>query len=167
MSDERRATDVSDTSHTTDHSQGITARYDTLLEQPGLRAALTEPQAFLYEPDPAVIRARAVAALAERLGAAQIDPEIAYLTAGQAIATPFARCWRVLEWQQFGLKRLRARLRALDAGAVTVKKRGSPLDTDALARRLSGNGARPLVVVLTQVAGQPAALICEGPVVDA
>jgi THUMP domain-like len=46
---------------------------------------------------------------------------------------------------------------------VTVKKRGSPLDTDALARQLSSPGGRPLVGVLTQVAGRPAALICGEP----
>jgi hypothetical protein len=46
---------------------------------------------------------------------------------------------------------------------VTVKKRGSAIDTDALARRLSGAGQRELVVVLTLVAGRPAPLICEGP----
>lgn len=127
-------------------------------------APLAEPLAYLYEPDPAVIRAHVVAALARRLGAAQLDRQIAYLTGEELIATPFARCWRVLEWQPFGLKRLRARLRALGAGAVTVKKRGSPLDTDALARQLSGDGPRALVVVLTNVAGRPAALIGEGPV---
>jgi hypothetical protein len=48
---------------------------------------------------------------------------------------------------------------------VTVKKRGSPLETDALARKLSGAGSQALVVVLTIVAGRPAALICEGPMV--
>jgi hypothetical protein len=138
--------------------------FSMLNAQCSIQAPIAPPAAYLYEPDPAVIRARAVAALAEQLGAAQLDREIAYLTADRAAATPFARCWRVLEWQPFGLKRLRARLRDLDAGAVTVKKRGSPLDTDALARQLSGRGARPLVVALTQVAGRPAALICEGPI---
>jgi SAM-dependent methyltransferase len=125
---------------------------------------LSVPSAYLYEPDPAVIRAHVIGNLAEQLGAAQIDREIAYLTADRAIGTPFARCWRVIEWLPWNLKRLRVRLRALDAGAVTVKKRGSPLDTDALARQLSSDGARALVVVLTRVADQPAALICEGPV---
>jgi hypothetical protein len=128
---------------------------------------LTPPREYLYEPDPAVIRAHVVATLAEQLGAGQLDPSIAYLTADKYVATPFARCWRVIEWLPFGLKRLRARLRALDAGAVTVKKRGSPLDTDALARKLTGAGARPLVVVLTQAGGRPAALICEGPITSA
>ncbi len=119
------------------------------------------PAAFLYEPDPAVLRAGLVTDLGAQLGAAQLDAQIAYLTAPQHTATPFARVWPVLTWLPFSLKALRARLRSLDAGAVTVKKRGSPLDTDALARQLSGDGARPLVVVLTQVAGRPAVLICD------
>ena len=127
-------------------------------------APLSEPLAYLFEPDPAVIRAHLVAGLAQRIGAAQLDRQIAYLTGDDLIPTPFARCWRVLEWLPFSLKRLRARLRALEAGPVTVKKRGSPLDTDALARRLSGDGARALVVVLTNVADRPAVLICEGPI---
>jgi hypothetical protein len=44
-----------------------------------------------------------------------------------------------------------------------VKKRGSPLDTDALARQLSGRGRAQLVVVLTRVHGKPAALLCAPP----
>lgn len=125
---------------------------------------IAPPSAYLYEPDAAVIRAHLVTHLAEQMGAAQIDSTIAYLTSERAVVTPFARCWRVIEGLPFSLKRLRARLRMLDAGVVTVKKRGSPLDTDALARQLSGPGARALVVVLTIARGQPIALICEGPI---
>ncbi len=122
---------------------------------------LAPPAQVLYEPDPAIIRSGLVAELATLLGAAQLDTTIAYLTAPHARSTPFARAWRILEWLPFSLKRLRTRLRHLEAGPVTVKKRGSPLDTDALARQLSGGGTRPLVVVLTHVAQRPAALICE------
>jgi hypothetical protein len=113
------------------------------------------PDAVLYEPDPAVIRAGLVEQLARDLGAAKIDREIAYLTADHVVPTPFARAYRVIESFPFGLKRLRARLRALDAGIVTVKKRGSPLDVEAMARQLRGDGARTLIVVLTQVLGKP------------
>lgn len=126
-------------------------------------SAISPPRAFLYEPDPAVIRAGLVADLAANLDAAQLDPEIAYLTAERHIVTPFARAWPVLAWLPFSLKRLRARLRELGAGPVTVKKRGSALDADALARQLSGPGTRPLVAVLTRVQGRPAALICGPP----
>jgi SAM-dependent methyltransferase len=121
---------------------------------------LAAPAAILYEPDPAIIRAGLVAHLAAQLDAAQLDSSIAYLTAPTQVLTPFARAWQIHEWLPFSLKRLRARLRAYDAGRVTVKKRGSPLDTDQLARQLGGKGTQPLVVVLTRVQGQPAALIC-------
>ncbi|HET8629037.1 MAG TPA: methyltransferase domain-containing protein [Thermomicrobiales bacterium] len=125
--------------------------------------ACAPPGRALYEPDPAVIRAHLVEDLAVRLGAAKLDPEIAYLTADAAVPTPFARAYAIEAALPFSLKRLAARLRDLDAGEVTVKKRGSPLDTDALARRLRGTGTRPWTVVLTQVLGRPYALICRGP----
>lgn len=123
-------------------------------------APLSTPAAYLYEPDPAIIRAGLVSDLALAIGAAQFDAQIAYLTSAALIVTPFARAWPIFEWFPFGLKTLRARLRAYDAGEVTVKKRGSPLDCDRLARELRGKGRQALTVVLTQVAAQPAVLIC-------
>ena len=152
---ERRATLLSRSGGATHTLHGAGGGIGPLADVPG---------AFLYEPDPAIIRAHLVVAVGAHLGAVQLDPMIAYLTSDARVATPFARCWRVLEWLPFNLKKLRARLSSLDAGAVTVKKRGSPLDTDALAKQLSGHGAHPLVVTLTKLRGQPVALICEGPV---
>jgi len=119
------------------------------------------PGAFLYEPDPAVIRAGLVEDLARQLGATKLDPDIAYLTADRLTPTPFARAYRITEALPFSLKRLTARLRALNAGEVTVKKRGSPLDTDRLARQLRGRGPRSLTVILTHVLGRPFAIIGE------
>ncbi len=128
------------------------------------RLPILPPQAFVYEPDPTILRAYLVEAIGAQLNAAQLDPDIAYLTADQLIRTPFARCWRVVEWLPFQLKNLRAALRQRHAGAVTVKKRGSPIDTDVLARALSGDGDWPCVVFLTQHAGKPIAIVAEGPV---
>lgn len=148
-----------------------TARRATLLpsgatlttdDAPREPVASGPPARVLYEPDPAVIRAHLVEALAARLGATKLDPAIAYLTAEAAQPTPFARAYAIEEALPFNLKRLTARLRALDTGIVTVKKRGSPLDPDDLAKRLRGTGTRPLTVVLTRVLGRPYALICEG-----
>jgi hypothetical protein len=167
--DQRRTTNderptTNDQRRTTNDNIDRNCEFSILNSQFSTSAPLAPPLSYLYEPDPAVIRAHVIGQLAEQLGAAQIDREIAYLTADSVMKTPFARCWRVIEWLPWNLKRLRVRLRALDVGAVTVKKRGSPLDTDTLARQLSGEGSRALVVVLTRVAEQPAALICEGPV---
>ncbi len=123
------------------------------------------PRAVLYEPDPAVIRAGLVQLLGSVIGAAMIDSTIAYLTADQAVKTPFARAWPIEAWMPFNLKKLRAYLRERNVGRVTVKKRGSPLTPEELIAklRLPGDGEER-VVVLTRVQGNPAIIICGAPI---
>lgn len=120
---------------------------------------LSEPRAWLYEPDPAVIRAGLVRTLGAQLDAAQLDPHIAYLTAHHRTDTPFARCWQIEDWMPFQLKRLRAALRARGVGRVTVKKRGSPLDPQDLIRRLKLQGDRERVLFLTRLRGRPIVIL--------
>jgi hypothetical protein len=132
----------------------------TNFEPPASTLPLREPQAVLYEPDPAVLRAGLVEALGQQLGAAQLDPDIAYLTAAGLTATPFARAWIVEDWFPFQLKRLRAYLRARGVGRVTVKKRGSPLEPEALIKKLRLRGEESRVVVLTHLRGRPIVVIC-------
>jgi len=127
---------------------------------------LSEPRAYLYEPDPAVIRAGLFGELGAHLDAPvyRLDESIAYLTGDTALASPWLRAWPVEAWLPFHLKRLRAALVARGVGQVTVKKRGSPIAPETLQARLKLGGAgRTAVVVLTRVAGQPCALICGEP----
>lgn len=119
--------------------------------------------AWLVEPDPAVIRAGLVANLADRLDCAFLDPEIAYLTGDRPTKTPFARAFRVESVHPFQLKRLRAHLRALDVGSLTIKKRGFPMTPEQLRRRLDLSGSQHRVLIVTRVAGRPLAVIAFEP----
>jgi hypothetical protein len=123
--------------------------------------AVSPPRRILYEPDPSILRAGLVRQLAARLGAARIDPEIAYLTADEFDPNPWAEAYRIEEAMPFGLKRLREWLRARAVGRVVIKKRGSPLEPEDLERqlRLKGEGSR--ILFLTQVAGKHSVLIGE------
>jgi hypothetical protein len=148
-----------------------TARRATLLpsgmmltaqpEQPPI--AVTPPQKYLYEPDGAVIRAGLVRELALQIGATQIDPDIAYLTANELVTTPFARAFEILEFMPFNLKKLQARLQTLNTGRVTIKKRGSPLEPQELERLLKLKKSNPagFILVLTHIAGEHSAIICQ------
>jgi hypothetical protein len=118
-------------------------------------------QEYLYEPDPAVMRAGLVRRLGEELGARQIDLDLALLTSGRPVNTPFARMYRVIDVLPFGEKALRAELRARGVGSVTLKKRGSAVDTEALGHRLRLTGEREATVLLTRVLGRPLALLVE------
>lgn len=136
----------------------------TSLDEPE-SAPLSPPQAYLYEPDGAVIRAHLVTTLARQLDASLIDPDIAYLTASHYQPTPFARGFRLAAVFPFQLKRLRHYLRQQDVGQVTIKKRGSPLDPDQLRQQLRLQGSRHLHIFLTHVMGEPTVLVGE-PVAD-
>lgn len=126
---------------------------------------LSQPRAYLYEPDPAILRAGQVRQLAEQIDAYQLDEDIAYLTTDHFRPTPFGRAWPVEDWFPFNLKRLRSTLRARSVTEVVVKKRGSPLEPDALLRSLrlkspAAGSAVARVVFLTHLQGQPIAILC-------
>jgi hypothetical protein len=131
----------------------------TLCEEYPHELPLSNPLAYIYEPDPAVIRAGLVTSLGARLEARHLDPTIAYLTGDHRIASPFARVWKIETWFPFGLKRLRAYLRQQGVGQVTVKKRGSPLEPEALIHQLRLQGEQERVLFLTQCADKPICIV--------
>ncbi|HEY1915296.1 MAG TPA: class I SAM-dependent methyltransferase [Streptosporangiaceae bacterium] len=118
------------------------------------------PGEFLFDPNPAVTRAGLVQHLARLIGAWKIDEQIAFLSADRALHTPFARTLRVIDSAPWDQKRLPARLRALDIGAVDIRRRGLAGDVAQLHRQLKLSGSRRATLVMTRAANRPWALIC-------
>ncbi|MEU5723160.1 methyltransferase domain-containing protein [Micromonospora sp. NPDC047738] len=116
---------------------------------------------YVYDPDPAVVRAHLVAELAAELSATLADPSIAYLYADAPVATPYARCLTVTDVLPFSLKRLRALLRERRVGRVEILKRGSALEPEQLRRDLKLAGKAAASLMLTRVGGAPTVLICQ------
>jgi SAM-dependent methyltransferase len=149
-------------------AQATAARRATILPAGDTLVQATEgeptdvrpPGEFLFDPNPAVTRAGLVRELARMIGAWQIDERIAFLSADSPARTPFARVLRVIDsapWQQ---KRLPARLRALDIGAVDIRRRGLAGDVELLHRQLRPSGSRRATLVMTRVNDRPWALVC-------
>ena len=134
----------------------------TAATDPG-HAAAGPVRGWLHEPDPAVIRSGLVAVVAEQLDATLVDPTIAYLTSDAAAGSPWASSYPVTDVLPFNLKKLKALLRSRGVGRVTVKKRGSAIEPETLARQLRGPGEDTAVVVVTRVAGAPTVLVCDPP----
>jgi hypothetical protein len=123
--------------------------------------AISMPRAVLYEPDASILRAGLVRQLAARLNAARIDPEIAYLTADNAAPTPWAKAYAVEAVMPFGLKRLREWLRTRSIGSVVIKKRGSPIEPEDLAKQLRLNGEGRRILFLTQAGGKHSVIVAQ------
>lgn len=121
-----------------------------------------EPGQILYEPDPAVIRAGALAGLCADLSAFLFEPSIAYLAAAEPRPTPFARAFAVRELFPFSLKRLNARLRELGIGRAEIKKRGFPVEPEDLRPRLKlAPQGPPLTVILTRRGDDHWVILCD------
>jgi THUMP domain-like len=132
----------------------------SLVAGPGAGLAVRGPGAFLLDPNPAVTRAGLVEELGRELDAWKIDDRVGFLSADHPMATPFGRLLAVEASLPWNLKRLRAVLRARQAGAVEIRKRGSAVDVEDLRRRLDLRGDRRLTVVLTRALDRPWALVC-------
>ncbi|MGW4734054.1 THUMP-like domain-containing protein [Streptomyces shenzhenensis] len=114
---------------------------------------------YLYEPDGAVIRAHLVAEVAAELDGGLIDPTIAYVTAGELRATPYATSYEITDQLHFSVKKLKALLREREVGTLTVKKRGSAVEPEELRRKVRPQGPNAATVFLTRVAGAPTMLL--------
>jgi SAM-dependent methyltransferase len=122
---------------------------------PGVRPA----GRYVLDPDGAVVRAHLVAELAALLDGWLLDPTIAYVSADAAEPTPFGRWYEVLEQFPFSLKELRIRLRARLVGSLTVKKRGTAVEPEALRQQLRLSGHLEATVILTRQQGRQVCLV--------
>ena len=116
---------------------------------------------FVFEPDGAVIRARLIGDLGRQIGARMLDPQIAYLTADTATATPFASCFRVCETFAFDLRTLKRELAAREIGVLEIKKRGVDVDPAALRKQLSLSGPESATLIVTRIGEKRVALLAD------
>ncbi|MDO4760539.1 MAG: SAM-dependent methyltransferase [Corynebacterium sp.] len=115
-----------------------------------------EPGKYILDPDGAVVRAGLVRHYAHREGLWMLDERIAYLTGDEI---PLGRSgFEYIE--TVPMKKLKAALKAHDAGTIEILVRGVDCDPDALRKKLALKGKTPMTVVLTRIGTQGVALVC-------
>lgn len=132
---------------------------ETLTDANEAPADVISPGRFLYEPDPAVVRAHLVGAVANVVHGGLLDATTAYITSDADVATPFARAFEITDVMPFSFKRLRQKLHEREVGAVTIMKRGSAVDVEQLRRDLRLKGREHAVVVLALINGRREVLL--------
>lgn len=133
---------------------------EALLPVPGDPVPIAPPGTFLLDPNPAVTRAGLVEDLARTLGAWKIDDRIAFLCTDHPATTPFARTLRIVASLPWHPKRIAARLRELEIGAVDIRRRGLAGDVAAIRRRLGLRGGGRATLVMTRVEDRPWCFVC-------
>jgi len=147
---------------TTSRRATLLPEHHTLEATSGPDLPVAPPGAFVFDPDPAVVRSHLLDELARHIDAWKLDPQIAYLSGDHPVDSPFVRTYRIIRWQPFQLKRLRQTLRDEGLYPREVKKRGFPMEPPELLRRLRiPQSGRPATLLLTRVGEKPVVLICE------
>ena len=116
---------------------------------------------YVFDPDPAIVRAGLAGNLAVELGLASLDYRVALFTGSSPRTSPFLTPFAIECSSRFHPDRLREHLRSHHVGRVTFIKRGSEVDTDELTKKLKLNGNEHRVIILTRAQGEETMLIGE------
>ena len=125
---------------------------------------------YLFDPDPAIIRAGILPDICDRLEAAPVSSAIAYLT-GNTLPTsqdtPAVRCYQIVENLPLKTKVVSSYLRSRQATRLDVLKRGVALDIAAWRKKVMPKKQRDwtprtVTVALTRVGGAHRCLVLEG-----
>jgi SAM-dependent methyltransferase len=131
--------------------RGALVGQQLLATDPGAEPApvRAETPGFIYEPDPAVIRAGGVARLAAMVSGWQLAENIAYIGSQELTATGFATAFAVLEVLDYDERALAKWVRAAGVGVLEIKARGIDVDPAKLRRRLKPRGDAAATLILS------------------
>jgi hypothetical protein len=105
------------------------------------------PLAYVYETDPAAIRAHCLGALCDDLDLRALADSNGYLTGDRLVGSPWLRSYEVLATHAGDKKRTGAELTRLGSGTPVIKTRGAQVDIDKLRKAWRGEG-RELTVLI-------------------
>ena len=99
------------------------------------RVVAVAVKGYLYEPDPAIIKARVSAVLARNAGLEFVNKSVDYLTSDKRIEDFPGRSFRVIESVAYKPKSFRSFLLRHDIASASIQRRDFPLAADELRRK--------------------------------
>jgi hypothetical protein len=107
----------------------------------GVAVKSSEPQTYLYEADPAAIRAHCLPTLCSAHGLQLLADSNGYLTGDSLVSSPWLKGFRVELAGSFDLRSMKLELKKRQCGSPVLKQRGADLDLPTLAKKLKGRGS--------------------------
>ena len=117
------------------------------------------PGAYLYDPDPAVVRAGLVDLVANQLGLRRLDDREEYLTGDTLVDSPLVQGFAIEAVLANNPSEIRNHFRQSPFGQVEIKCRHVPIQAEDLRRRLPLPGREPGVLIFARLAGRARAVV--------
>jgi len=118
------------------------------LQNSSMKIAITDIQKYLFEPDPAIIRAGLVQELGSKIGYKLIDSKLALLTGSQISQNKFGKIYKVEEIMKFDLKKVRKYVRENEIGELIIKTRGFPESVEKFRKKIKLKGNNSVVMFI-------------------
>jgi hypothetical protein len=123
-------------------------------------ATIAPPSKFLFDPDPALVRAGLIDRFAVQSGLARLDDEEEYLSGERPLASPFVRPFEVVAELPNNDREIRRYFRGAGIGRLEIKCRRIPIDVESLRRKLPLSGENAAVLIFARLNGRARALVC-------
>lgn len=117
------------------------------------------PCAYLFDPDPAIVRSGLLDVMAEQNNLLRLDSEEEYLTADQIPPTAFVTAFQIEAVLSNSVKELKRYLRKSPSQHYEVKCRRISIEADVVRRQLPTGGEPPRVIIFAKVAGRGAIVV--------
>ncbi len=133
---------------------------ETIASDPlSARVDITSPRRFVFDPDPAIVRAGLLDVLAERLQLTRLDDAEEYLTGDEPLRSPWLQTFRVLEVIPNNDREVRAACRRCEFGSAEIKCRHLPIEVERVRRKLPLEGPRAGVLIFARVLGKAQVIV--------
>ncbi len=116
-----------------------------------MKIEVVEIQKYLFEPDPAIIRAGLVQELGSKLEYNLIDRRLALLTGSKYLLSDFGKLYEVEEIIKFDLKKIRGYVRENEIGELIIKTRGFPESVENFRSKIKLKGKKSIVMFILRI----------------
>ena len=118
---------------------------------------------FIFDPNPALVRAGLVGKMAGELDLKNIDPHIGYLTGNKQLSSSFLSCLKVLAIDSLDPRKIRVIMRDHQVGSIQIRKRGISESPVALTKRFlpKSYGDKHFTFIATRVKDSHIGILAE------
>jgi predicted RNA methylase len=121
---------------------------------------LERPLQYIYEPDPAFIKAKLITEIAEKHNLKKMSKNSIYLTSNNKINNSILKSYKVIETTNIDYTKINQILENHSIGKVDFKSKIVDIDNKNLHKKIKGKGKNKGLVIFTKVMEKPSAIIC-------
>ncbi|MBT4575558.1 MAG: hypothetical protein HOB92_03730, partial [Candidatus Cloacimonetes bacterium] len=121
---------------------------ELILKNSNVKIEIVEIQKYLFEPDPAIIRAGLVQELGSKIDYKLIDKKLALLTGSQISNTDFGKLYIVKQIIKYDIKQVRKYIRENEIGELIIKTRGFPESVEQFRKKIKLKGKSSVIMFI-------------------